>query len=52
MHGKLFEDFIKHARTDRYHIMCSIIEHDKKQTSYKDEEKSIEDRPMTKNATT
>ena len=30
-HGKLFEDFITHARTDRYHIMFSIVEHDKKQ---------------------
>ena len=23
LHGSLFEDFIIHARTDRYNIMCS-----------------------------
>ena len=28
LHGKLFEHFIRHARTDRYHIMCSIVAHD------------------------
>ena len=26
-HGKLFEDFIIHGRTDRYQLMCSIISH-------------------------
>ena len=30
LHVKLFEDFIKHARTDIYHLMCSIFAHDKK----------------------
>ena len=24
LHGKLFEGFIRNARTDRYHIMCYI----------------------------
>ena len=24
LHGKFFEGIIKNARTDRYHIMCSI----------------------------
>ena len=24
LHGKLFEGFIINARTERYHIMCSI----------------------------
>ena len=24
LHGKFFEVFIRNARTDRYHIMCSI----------------------------
>ena len=28
-HEKLFEDFITNARTDRYHLMCSIVGHDK-----------------------
>ena len=32
--GKVFADFIKHARIDRYDIMCSIIEHDKQKTIY------------------
>ena len=27
-HGSLFEDFITHARTDRYNHMCSLIAHD------------------------
>ena len=34
MNGKVFEDFITHTRTERYHIMCSIVLHDKKQPSY------------------
>ena len=40
-----------HAITDRYNLMCYIVVHDKKQTSYEDEEKSIGDRPIPKNAT-
>ena len=52
MHGNLFEDFIRHARTDRYHLMCSIIAHDKKQPSYEDEESIIEDRWIHNNTTT
>ena len=35
-HGKLFEDFITHARTYRCHLMFSIAEHYKKQPSYED----------------
>ena len=52
MHGKLFEDFILHAITDRYNLMCSIIAHDKKQPAYEDEWSSIGDRPIPKNTTT
>ena len=52
LHGKLFEHFIRHARTDRYHIMCSIVAHDWKQLSYEDEESSIGYMPIPKNATT
>ena len=37
LHGKIFEDFIRDARTDRYRLMCYIIAHDKKQPSYEDE---------------
>ena len=51
LHGKLFEDFIRHAITDIYHLMCSIIAHDKKK-SYEDEESSLRDRLIPKNKTT
>ena len=27
-HGKMFEDFITHARTDRYNLLCSIVAND------------------------
>ena len=47
----MFEYFIRHTRTDRYHLMCSIIAH-KKKTSYEDEESSIRDIPIPNNATT
>ena len=47
----MFEDFIRYARTDRYHIMCSIISHDKKQPSYEDEESSTGNNPIPNNAT-
>ena len=29
LHGKLFEGFIRNARTDRCYIMCSIDAHEK-----------------------
>ena len=47
-HGKLFDDFISHARTDRYNLMCYIVAHDKKQPTYEDEDSSIVDRPYIK----
>ena len=28
-HGEMFEYFITHERTDRYHIMCYLVAHDK-----------------------
>ena len=28
LHGSLFEDFITHARTDRYNLMCYLVAHD------------------------
>ena len=52
LHGSLFEDFIAHARTDRYNIMCYLIAHDKKQPAYEDEEIRFGDRLIPKNATT
>ena len=47
----MFEYFIIHARTDRYHLMRSIIAHDKKQLSYEDKEIIIGDSPIPKNKT-
>ena len=44
LHGSLFEDFITHARTDIYNLMCSIVAHDKKLQAYEDDENSIGDR--------
>ena len=29
LHGSMFEDFITHARTYRYNIMCSLVAQDK-----------------------
>ena len=29
LHGILFEDFIIHARTDRYNLTCSLVAQDK-----------------------
>ena len=49
---KLFEYFIKNARTDRYNFMCYIIAHDKQQPFYDDEESSIGGIPIPENATT
>ena len=36
LHGSLFDDFITHARTDRYNLMCSLFAHDKKQPDRED----------------
>ena len=51
-HGSMFEYFITNARTDRYTLMCSLVAHDKIQTAYEDDEISIGDRSIPKNATT
>ena len=48
----MFEDFIKNVSTDRYHLMCSMIENDKQQPLHKDEEIIIGDRPILNNSTT
>ena len=52
LHGRLFENFITHARTDRYNIMCSVVSHDKIQPAFEDYERSIGDRLITKHGTT
>ena len=48
----MLEDFIKHARTDRYNLMCSIVSHDRKIPSYEDDEKNIGYKLITKHVTT
>ena len=30
LYGSLFEDFTTHTITDRYHLLCSVVSHDKK----------------------
>ena len=52
LHGSIFEYFIKHARTDRYNLMCYLVAHEKIQPAYEDNEIIIGDRSIPKNATT
>ena len=52
LHGSIFEDFITHARKDRYNIMCSLVAHDKMQPNDEDDEISLGDRSISKDATT
>ena len=52
LHGSIFEDFITHERTDRYNIICYLVSHDKIQPAYEDDEISIGDRSIPKDATT
>ena len=48
----MFEDFITHARSDRYNFMCSLVAHDKIQPSYEYYESSIGYRSIPKDAIT
>ena len=52
LHGSMFADFLTHARTYRYNLICSLVAHDKIQPYYEDDEISIGDRPIPKNVTT
>ena len=52
LNGRVFEDFIKNVRKDRYYLMCSIIAHDKQQPIYVDDESSRGGIPIPNNATT
>ena len=52
LHVSLFEDFITHARTDRYNLMCYLFAYDKIQPAYEDDEISIGYKSIIKNATT
>ena len=36
IHGTVFEELFKNARTDRYNLMCSIDAHEKQHLSYID----------------
>ena len=51
-YGSIFEDFITHARTNIYNIMCSLVAHDKMQPNYEDDKSSLGDRSVPKDATT
>ena len=44
LHGSRFDNFITQARTYRYTLMCSLVDHDRLQLDYKDDEISIGDR--------
>ena len=52
LHGKVFKDFVKNARKDRYNLMCSIIAHDKQQPIYFDDGNISVGIQIHKNATT
>ena len=52
LHGSMFGNFITQARTDRYNLMCSLVAHDKKVTSYEDYDSSIGDKLIPKHSTT
>ena len=51
MHGSLFEDFITHARTNKYNLLCCLVAHNKKQPAYEYKESSIGDSIVPKHVT-
>ena len=51
LHGIWFEDFITQARTDQYNLMCSLVDHDRLQPDYEDDEISIGDIAIPNDAT-
>ena len=51
LYGTTFEGFIKQVRTDRYNIICSLVAHDRLQDNYQDDEISLGDRLIPKDAT-
>ena len=52
LHGSTFEDFITHARTDIYNLVCSLVAHDKIQTNYENDGSSLGDMSIPKYTTT
>ena len=51
LHGIKFEYFITQARTDQYNIICYLVAHDRLQTDYNDNERSIGNREIPNDAT-
>ena len=51
LYGTTFEGFTIQARTYRYNIMCSLVAHDRMQDNKQDNESSIGDRVIPKDAT-
>ena len=51
LYGTTFEGFIKQAITDRYNIMCSLVDHYRMQDNEQDDEISLGDREIPKYAT-
>ena len=51
LHGSRFGVFITQARTERYNLMCSLVDHDKLQPDYKYDENIIGDGSIPDNAT-
>ena len=51
LHGSIFKDFITHAISYRYNIMCSLVAYDIIQPACEDDKSGIGDRSIPKNAT-
>ena len=51
LYGTTFEAFIIQSRTEKYNIMCSLVAYDKIQDNKQDDESSIGDREIPKDAT-
>ena len=52
LHGTVFERYIRHARTDKYKLMCYIDSHEKHQPSSIDDGKSGGGSALPSNSTT
>ena len=52
IHVKVFENFIKNARTDRYNLVCSIDAHEKEHPSPFNDGNSDDGYTLPSNSTT
>ena len=52
LYGKMFEEFIRNARIDRYNLICSIGAHEYKNQSLHDDEISSGGYPIPSSSTT